>query len=392
MLRQTSLDAFVVSHPLNVYYATSKLPVLDRMSSTHQSVAVIPADPTQPVAYIGPAFEYYYNVADVGVADGVLVTLITPAAAEPLRAANQVMMRDLHIVPLEAREQRRRTATEVASFHKDIPAGLSALLPQLGIGSGSVGVDSMEAKEWLATATPELNCRGAADLMRHVRLVKTPAELDLLRLAAQANARALVSTIKVAREHRSFRALRERFFSEASLLGNTPIFMLIDGVMDEEFEDELHDGRAFLVDAVSHRGLYQGDYARTACIGAPQPEMLRVTQALELAWGEIRNRLRPGLRFSEIKAIGNETLRRLGYDYTVAFKPHSVGLTHEDQPTLDTAGRPHDLALVAGMVLSVDCPLLDVGVGGSAHLEDLTLITANGSEPLHTVDPALICV
>ena len=44
------------------------------------------------------------------------------------------------------------------------------------------------------------------------------------------------------------------------------------------------------------------------------------------------------------------------------------------------------------MVLSVDCPLLDVGVGGSAHLEDLTLITADGSRPLHAVDPALILV
>jgi hypothetical protein len=55
-------------------------------------------------------------------------------------------------------------------------------------------------------------------------------------------------------------------------------------------------------------------------------------------------------------------------------------------------GGPLDLELAAGMVLSVDCPLLDVGVGGSAHLEDMMLITVDGSRPLHTVDEPLILV
>jgi hypothetical protein len=53
-------------------------------------------------------------------------------------------------------------------------------------------------------------------------------------------------------------------------------------------------------------------------------------------------------------------------------------------------GGPLDLELAAGMVLSVDCPLLDVG--GSAHLEDMMLITVDGSRPLHTVDEPLILV
>ena len=168
--------------------------------------------------------------------------------------------------------------------------------------------------------------------------------------------------------------------------------MLVDGVMDETYDEALVEGRAFLVDAVSHHAFYQGDYARTACMGEPSSELRRVTDALELAWGEIRERLRPGLRFSEIGVIGRETLRNAGYDYTVAFKPHSVGLAHEDQPRTDIDGKPFDLALVEGMVLSVDCPLLDVGVGGTAHFEDLTLITTTGSRPLHESEPPLIVV
>jgi hypothetical protein len=35
------------------------------------------------------------------------------------------------------------------------------------------------------------------------------------------------------------------------------------------------------------------------------------------------------------------------------------------------------------MILSVDCPLLNAGVDGTTHIEDLTLITEGGSECLH---------
>ncbi len=390
ILARSGLDALVLSHPLNVYYATSKLPVLDRMTSTHQSIAVIPADPRGPVAYAGPAFEYYYNVADSGVAAGVDVHLVAPAAADPVQVAGGALMRVLGTVPLGPREERRRAATAGATFHPTMAEAIAVLLKGLGLGGATIGIDSQESRRWTAGAAAAATLRDADDIVRHIRLVKTPAELDHLTAAAGANAAALVAAARGARTAGSLRALRARFFSEAALRGNTGIFMLVDGVMDESYDEPLVEGRAFLLDAVSHRAFYQGDYARTVCIGEPTPELRRICEALALGWGEIRSRLRPGLRFSQIRDIGIRTLKQAGYDYTVAFKPHAVGLAHEDQPRTDLDGGPLDLALVEGMVLSVDCPLLDVGVGGSAHLEDLTLITAGGSRPLHAVDPPLI--
>jgi Xaa-Pro aminopeptidase len=392
ILARAGLDALVVSDPLNVYYATSKVPVLDRMTTAHQSLAVIPADPSRPVAYVGSAFEYYYNVADRGVADGVSLHLAAPGAGDPLRSAGGALMRDLDKAPLEPRAMRRRERTAAATFHTSIADGLASVLGAAALRLGTIGIDSLDSQRWVREAAGAAIVREAADIVRHIRLVKTPAELHLLEQAAQANATAMMAAVRSARELGSLRALRERFFSLAGLAGNTPIFMLVDGVMDEAYDEALVEGKAFLVDAVSHRGYYQGDYARTASIGDPGPELRRVTTALALAWGEIRAQLRPGLRFSEIRALGIRTLKDAGYDYTVAFKPHSVGLAHEDQPRTDLQGQPFDLELVEGMVLSVDCPLLDVGVGGTAHLEDLTLITATGSRPIHAVDEALILV
>ena len=44
------------------------------------------------------------------------------------------------------------------------------------------------------------------------------------------------------------------------------------------------------------------------------------------------------------------------------------------------------------MILSVDCPVLDTGIGGTAHLEDLVLIGPTGATPLHDVPPnVLVC-
>jgi Xaa-Pro aminopeptidase len=392
ILARAGLDAVVLAEPLNVYYATSKLPVLDRMTTSHQSVAIVPADPLLPVSYVGPAFEYYYNVADRGVAAGVDLHLVNPAASDPLKAADGALMRALDKSPLEPRELRRRERTRDARFHRSIPEGLAAVLADHRLVRGTLGIDSLDGQRWLGTAAPASTSRPAEDIVRHIRLVKTPAELAILEAAAQANAHAMMSAVRSAREARTLRGLRELFFSHAALAGNTPIFMLVDGVMDETYDELLIEGKAFLVDAVSHRAFYQGDYARTACIGEPSPELRRVTTALGFAWGEVRRQLRPGLRFSEIRAIGLKALADSGYDYTVAFKPHSVGLAHEDQPRTDLDGSPLDLALVEGMVLSVDCPLLDVGLGGTAHLEDLTLITAVGSRPIHAVDEPLILV
>ncbi len=386
------ISALVVSHPLHVYYATTKLPVLDRMTSFHQSLAVIPADPRLPVCYVGSAFEYYYNVADSDLAPGIEIHLVTPSAKDPLQAAGSAMMRVLDKAPLEAREAARRARTESARFHASMSNALTAVLARLGIYGGTVGIDSIETQGWLSQAAPGLPTRVADDLLRHIRLVKTAPELELMRGAAEANSRALIAAVQSVRQCPTLRGLRERYFAEVANRGNTPVFMLIDGVMDETYDEPLLEGRAFLVDGVSHRAFYQGDYARTACIGAPTPELRRVTMALELAWHRIRGELHPGLLFSQIREIGRSSLKAAGYDYTVAFKPHAVGLTHEDQPRMTLEGGPLDLALVEGMVLSVDCPLLDVGVGGSAHLEDLMLITTDGAAVLHTTDPALITI
>jgi Xaa-Pro aminopeptidase len=107
-------------------------------------------------------------------------------------------------------------------------------------------------------------------------------------------------------------------------------------------------------------------------------------------WGELQPLLRPGLRFSEVRSLGNDILRRMGTDVPISFGPHSVGLAHNDQPRAAPDGSRQDLVLEKDMILSIDCPLFETGRGGTGHLEDLVRITDSGAEPIHTVQPAAL--
>ena len=122
--------------------------------------------------------------------------------------------------------------------------------------------------------------------------------------------------------------------------------------------------------------------------------MRQATDAMSLGWDAVREKLRPGLRYSEIKAIGDAAVRKAGYRFDVAFTPHSVGLAHTDEPGRD--GTPFfvkdDLVLQENMILSVDCPVRNAGFGGSAHLEDLTLITRDGAEQINDIGDRVIIV
>ena len=121
--------------------------------------------------------------------------------------------------------------------------------------------------------------------------------------------------------------------------------------------------------------------------------MKKATEAISLGWDAVREKLRPGLRYSEIRRIGRDAMKKAGYKYSVALTPHSIGLSHTDEPGKNGAGsfwQKDDLVLEENMIISVDLPVLNTGIGGSAHLEDLTLITSDGGEQINDIGNRII--
>lgn len=406
VLKEESLAGLVVAEPLNVFHLTGYWPQLGKMGFAAPSIALLSADPRKPVALVMPQFLHYYVYADANFSGDVEPYVYTHRAVsgtaiqgdydEPAAGALHVY-RDKGDVPMGELEMHRRAAVEAVTERHGVSAEREFAMVKaaraLGMTRGRIGIDHIAIMAMLESSPLPVTTVPADNTLRKIRLVKSPREIELMRLAAQANAEAALAAAATVREGATTQELRAQFFSEAAARGNAGVFMAIDRMITEVADFEFEEGAAFFVDCVSSGWHYHGDFARTIFLGEPARAMRDATRAMHVGWEAIRERLRPGLRYSEIPPIGQKAVRAAGLDFDIPFSPHSVGLTHTDEPGQD--GRPYwvkdDLTLEPGMILSVDCPVLNTGIGGSAHMEDLSLITADGAEPIHTLtDPVVI--
>jgi Xaa-Pro aminopeptidase len=396
VMEQQQLGGLVLAAPVNVYHTTGYWPQLAKMGYQAPAFALLSADRNQAPGLVMSQFLYYYIVADANYGYPLQTWLYTGGrASEP---SAPFIFEDLGQEPLGEVEKSRRAALDEAMAQNPLePAPGNALvkaLREMGLDRGRIGIDHLSTTAAFESAGLNAQLVNAENTLRRIRLVKSDREIQLMRHAAQTNADAALAAAASVRAGLTVQELRAQFFSEASKLGNTPTFMTIDRMNSETGNARFREGQAFFIDCVSHCLHYHGDFGRTVFIGEPVRSMQRAVDAISLGWDAVREKLRPGLRYSEIPRIGNEAVRKAGYKFGVAFTPHSVGLFHTDEPGQD--GTPYfvkdDLVLEENMILSVDCPIRNVGVGGSAHLEDLTLITADGSEQINDIGNRTIIV
>ncbi len=406
VLEQESLAGLIVAEPVNVFHLTGYWPQLGKMGFPAPTLALLSADAKKPVALVIPQFLYYLVYADAHFEGGVEPYVYAHRATDPTAVLGDIqepdagglrIYRDKGEAPVDAIEIHRRKALKAVAARTGLSAerewAMAKAARALGMEKGRIGVDHMAIMAMLEYSPLEATAVAGDNTLRKIRLVKSPREIELMRLASEANADAALAAAGAARDGATTQELRAAFFSEAASRGNAGVFMSIDRMITEVADYEFGEGAAFFIDCVSHGWHYHGDFARTIFIGEPARAMRDATRAMHVGWEAIREKLRPGLRYSEIPPIGQKAVRDSGLDFDIPFAPHSVGLTHTDEPGQD--GRPYwvkdDLTLEPGMVISVDCPVMNTGIGGSAHMEDLSLITADGAEAIHAItDPVII--
>lgn len=359
ILRKAGLDGVLLTQPFNVYYATSKIMVVERFSHLPQSAAILPADPARPIALIASGFDSYFGGTDLGLPDDVQLYPIGGG-----HIAGPPIFPILGEQPLTERELRRRRVLEDVTFQPSFAAAVSAAARDLGLREEDLATDRLDG-----------------DLMLHIRAVKTPDELALMRAASAGTHAAVLEGARSGA--RSLRGLRRAIFTGLAARGLTPLYGNVDGVVDETYDEELAAGHCVMLDFVAHLGFYQSDIGRTLFLGEAPREAMNAARAVETVWEELRHSVRSGIRTSELHDRGVALLAKIAPTLRSAFNPHLVGLQHWDQPRQSLEGGKLDLVLEAGMVLSLDCPLLGTGIGGSIHMEDLMLVTAEGAEALH---------
>ncbi len=401
VLADGRLDAVLTSDPVSIYHLTGISPVTNMMfPRPFEAYALLMADQREPVRLLLNDFAYYYLASDERPGQWLEPRIYSsPAEVQgsfegPPKAAAPTLMRAEDGADLSFDEKRRRD--EVAALTSTITAsaeiGLVKMIRDSGLAGKRVASDSFLANMYCERAELGIDFVDPAGPLGLIRRIKSPIEIELMRHAATSNAQAAMAAAQQVRAGAGLHDLRTAYFGEAAQRGGIPGFMAIDRATSIRYERKLRDGQAFLIDGVSGFNGYHGDFGRTVFLGEPDRKMAAVVGAMAKAWQAIRAKMLVGNTYGDLIKAGEEALRRSSLDIFVRFGVHSVGLWHSDDPSGQSAEQYIGTKLEPGMVLSVDCPLFDEGIGGSAHYEDLTLITNEGPVALNPEFPAALLI
>ncbi|WP_219412831.1 type I methionyl aminopeptidase [Pseudonocardia nigra] len=234
--------------------------------------------------------------------------------------------------------------------------------------------------------------------------LKTPGELDAMRVAGALVARTLAAVTERARPGVStgeLDALAEETIRGA---GAVPSFLGYHGYpasicasVNEQIvhgiparTQVLADGDLLSVDCGAVLEGWHGDAAVTIAVGAVSDADLALSAACEAALHAGIAAVLPGGRLSDIShavQVATEAAgRRDGVEYGIVaeYGGHGIGTSMHMDPFLPNYGDPgHGPRLRPGMALAVE-PMLTAGDPETLELEDgWTVVTADGSRAVH---------
>ena len=404
LMAVAGLDGLVALQPVNHYYLTSIRPLLGRMGFDYPGFGLLPADVRRGVTAVVSATElwqiangervYPRNVVAFGPVSNWTDYLPGGGAApgQPPESAVGGWP-----VSEDADLSARETAWIAASdSHRGRLAagpewGLIQALREAGLDRGTIGIDDPRIAAIASMGGLAVRCVPAQNLFRRLRLVKSPAEIELMRIAARMNAAACRAAVRSFREGATAGEVETLYMQEMARRGGTGVF-IVAGTTGGLPHGELRRGEPLLVDAVGHFENYHGDFGRTVVVGEASREVRRRVGLLEAGWRAALETMRPGVSYGQIREVCAQAMRKSGMGpLRIGAQPHSVGLQHTDEPWREKLPFivKDDLVLEENMTLTVDFPHFDLG-WGACHLEDLVRITADGVEVLESLAEPLL--
>jgi Xaa-Pro dipeptidase len=386
-MERRGLDGLVAYLRPNVFYLSSFAPPSG--ASVHETngyaaVVISRHAPDQPIIVVAEFDLPYFALQPSWIQDRrPFATLITPLDLDWGRGAIDRFM-PATTKGLNWAESARE------HYVASLVEGVRGAMSDLALTQGRVGFDDFRLARSLGIESGETV--DAYGLLKYVRQVKTPVELDLLRGATQLNQRAIERTVAEWTAGTTWQEMIHRYHVQAVSLGGfvrDPGAIVVSntagsetafftGAVLEEFE--VQPGMRIMWDCHGTWGHYCWDGGKTWLVGGADRAAGRVNaQASSVAMGEIVSAARPGATISSLQAAAREAFRRAGGQNAdgVFIFFHGLGLEHID---MELSSSRQDWQLEAGMVVSahIQVPGDDRSRG---WLEEIMLVTPDGGEP-----------
>lgn len=284
---------------------------------------------------------------------------------------------------------RREAFADQMRFTQDFGTELAALISETHGERARVGIAGYQIfpTPVYLTLVRQLGAAtftDASELTAELRMVKSPAELDLMRTASRISDEAMAAGI--ARIGQGTTEIEVAAVADAVIraAGAEPSFVILMGGGERTVVGAfpstrtLRSGEFALLDCGARVQGYHGDMCRTVVVGEPDAGQRRKLEAVEDAVKTAIAAIKPGVTVGAIREAAAQAITEAGYqeNWWDVFMPHGNGTEQHEPP--DAKKHPA-LPLQEHMVLCIE-PGISVPGEGVICIEQMIAVTADGAE------------
>jgi Xaa-Pro aminopeptidase len=276
------------------------------------------------------------------------------------------------------------------SFQKGLVANLRAM----GLSGGRLGIVNskiMPAEIYLDLIQ---HCRDATvldawELLEEVRMVKSDAEIELVRNSARLAELSFETAVRILKPGMTEREFIANVDRELIANGAESIFHLFSSGTDSAFPylptgRKMAEGDAVIMNTeLSGPGGYWVQMVRTYFIGNGKEGLKRMYDILLTIRTQAMEEIQPDRKASEIAEALRKTIIDAGFDIGVNFG-HALGLDVVERPLISLND---DTVLSPGMVITIHPHLVSRAEGVGVWLGDTYLLSHKGVELLTPLEP-----
>jgi len=396
------LDALVAREHINIYYLSDYWDTQADGRWPYLVYAVLPREETNEPSLIIPSVKLerlsvwptwinniipYSDYSGREHISGNKLNSNEPVGAKwsgwPVKKGANLTELELHWINLANKYKDQMAATSTWALYRS--------LKESNLDGKRIGSDDPRVLEWIKSmGLNNIEIVDATNIFREIRMIKSTAEIQNLRLAAKVNEKACLDASTNLNIGDTWDMIEKKYHISMSEQGgrNGHIITSLGGLP----EGKIIEGKPFLVDALGEYKNYFGDFGRTVILGEPSKELRIRADSMMNGLKETFNFIKPGIRKSEIISKVIEVVRKSGFPEFFYVSPHSLGLEHTDQP-IPLGSQIHnnntDFVVEKNMILNIDMPYFEWG-WGTMHLEDTILVNDNNIEFLTSMSDPLI--
>ena len=275
-------------------------------------------------------------------------------------------------------------------------------LKDRGISTGMLGIEETVRfvfSDGIGKAAPQVKMVSGTPVSAGCRMIKSDAEIALMRLAAQVTLKAYEAAYRALKEgmtQQDFENLVEGAHTKLGFAGGADVQIgeysaFPHGSVTPQV---IREGTIVLMDGGCTVEGYQSDISRTFVLGkakdkAKEEKMKKVFDIVHRAQAEALKTARPGIECQAVDAAARKVITDAGYGPDYKFFTHrlghGMGLDGHEWPYLV---RGNTTLMAANMTFSNEPGIYIRGEFG-VRLEDNMHITANGAELFTPQSPSL---